>query len=272
MQYKLIKWYPSLPDNWVVGDVVEKSLYNYVYAMRDKSSNLLYTKEVENHPEFWEKVEEKDYEILSFIRIGSMDYGGAIFSLQNGLYSAGTMDNKLSLIYCLKEGFNIHSVKRLSDGEVFSINDNAQTKSKNPHTIMSFYIKQKHLSRGEADGIDRIWVNWEEDYGGNWLENIEKIKEPMFKTEDGVDIYEGDAYYSVVISDFVIRGPFTLGFDTSGYYTNPATCKVFSTEKAAKGYIIYNKPCLSVMDIVLLITTLRISEIDKLWEFVKERI
>ena len=75
---------------------------------------------------------------------------------------------------------SIYSVKRITDGEVFIIGDKIKTNNpKRKHIIRQFKIKQKCFGRnfsGEYtyDGIDRIWVDWEEFCGGHWLESINK--------------------------------------------------------------------------------------------------
>lgn len=58
-KYKLIKWYPSLPKNWKIGMIVGMGDRNWGYS---PISSIEYNKcldnnEVENNPEFWEKVE-----------------------------------------------------------------------------------------------------------------------------------------------------------------------------------------------------------------------
>ena len=58
-KYRLKQWYPSLPKDWVVGDVAipwEKQK-NY-YHVPNKSTTI-YKEEVENNPDFWELIEEK---------------------------------------------------------------------------------------------------------------------------------------------------------------------------------------------------------------------
>jgi hypothetical protein len=107
----------------------------------------------EKYSEFWQEVIEKDYEIL-ISRVVPQE---------------------------------ILSVKRLSDGEVFTIGDRAKTiTSKGKHTVTQLRIRQKCTGRDgkggwNYDGIDRIWIDWEDDCGGNWLESTEKVIEKDYE-------------------------------------------------------------------------------------------
>jgi hypothetical protein len=84
--------------------------------------------------------------------------------------------------------------------------------------------------------------------GGIKLHKIEHYQK-IFTTEDGVDIFEGDNYYSVFKADLLYNGMFKAEPTVGGRFSNPDTCKVFSTKQAAEEYILMNKPCLSIEDI-----------------------
>ena len=67
MKYKLIKLYPNSPE---IGTIVHKTKAENGYGWKDEGpydSRLFTNKTVENYPEFWEEVKEKEYTILSFI-------------------------------------------------------------------------------------------------------------------------------------------------------------------------------------------------------------
>ena len=84
---------------------------------------------------------------------------------------------------------------------------------------------------------------------------INKIKPVLFKTEDGVDIFETTAVHWVVVTNKSINKnvPYYLyelkfckahlKLDLKNEY------KLFSTKEKAEEYIIMNKPCLSINDI-----------------------
>lgn len=200
-EYKLLKKYPSLATDWEVGMKVGLGDRNYGYspcAGNYSDCRKLDNSEVENNSEFWEEVVEKDYEILSFLNPDNKEE----YTFECGVLFAYAGSYR-SLSYCM-EHYKIQSVKRLSDGHIFQIGNRAKTagKSNYSHIITSFEVKQKitgkHIDNTWIyDGVDRIWLNWEENAGGNWLESSEKVKEPLFIPFDGEKIYKGHAFYAV---------------------------------------------------------------------------
>lgn len=198
-KYKLIKQYPGSPKLGFIVHLRHCGMYHNI-----ETGNLYGSQHIENQPEFWQEVIEKDYEILSFS--SNLVWNGNLAVLtENGRYSPNpgvpswTLDEILNKGISVKSGhIQIHSVKRLSDGEIFTIGDRAKTiTSKGKHTVTQLNIRQKCTGRDgkggyNYDGIDRIWIGWEDDCGGNWLESTEKLKQPIFLTHDGRDIFEGD--------------------------------------------------------------------------------
>lgn len=127
--YKLIQTYPgSFPLGHLA--ILDESVKFYNLGTTTRSLDY-----IENHPEYWQHVChkcheniktcekfgcKKDYEILSFITKEGIIYvknkeGRFSNSVQ---YTTWTEKELLSKVV-----FNIHSVKRLSDGEVFTIGD-----------------------------------------------------------------------------------------------------------------------------------------------------
>ena len=117
-QFKLIKEYPGSPE------------LGYVLKPLNNNTNQYYFRsqyiKPEDYPEFWEKVIEKDYEILSFKYGNGAPYYHTL--KQNGLYSSSS--NKKGIYPLSKqlkdvETFRceIYSVKRLSDGKIFKVGD-----------------------------------------------------------------------------------------------------------------------------------------------------
>ena len=76
------------------------------------------------------------------------------------------------------------------------------------------------------------------------LKYCEKVKEALFITEDGVEIFTNQLFYHVDSNWSINTGKTTDNFiKLKGY-------KEFSTKKAAEDWIINNKPCLSINDII----------------------
>jgi hypothetical protein len=257
-KYKLIKKYPSSPK---LGAIVEKK-GNSIYFPETKetwsSSNPNYFDVmVTNQPEFWEKVVEPDYEVLSFRWI---DRGGTtpIYTLKNDKYCfdwAIPTANKYSLEQMLSElnsHYIIYSVKRLSDGEIFTVGDNTTT------GIIKEFIFQGDCI-GMVTGEHTSWVG---------IKVWRKVKQPLFTTEDGVDIFEGDTAIPLDPVSFKIyaKTPYTTGESTKyGIY------KYFSTKQKAEEYILMSKPCLSIND-VLSVGQRVIADEGKLKQIVKSRL
>lgn len=136
---------------------------------------------VEPSSEFWEEVIEKDYEILSFYSGVEGNPFGYIFTKQsNGSYSKGTGD--CSLEHGLQY-WKIYSVKRLFDGEIFSIGD--------------FY--KSDLNRKITGIIIRntqCWLQFDLNYPdyGICLSVASKVK-CIFTTEDNVEVFTGGGYW-----------------------------------------------------------------------------
>ena len=95
-KYRLIKTYPGSP---VLGFEIAKSGAS-TYVGGSGNTFQIRKEYIEYHSEFWEKVVEKDYEIL------------CIKHKKNKCFYRNSIDLRNLNFY------DIHSVKRLSDGEV----------------------------------------------------------------------------------------------------------------------------------------------------------
>ena len=152
MKYKLIKEYPGSPK---LGNIIDNLENDWI----------------ENYPEFWKLVVEKDYEILSLIEdkfIYPCDKYGKDFINQ--------LFNTL--------GVSIHSVKR-KDGEIFTIGDKVFSEYIN-YTINKIgIVNDKCMVSALYDtnnpNDSRLHYN---------LNNLKKLKQPLFTTEQRSEIEE----------------------------------------------------------------------------------
>jgi len=219
MKYRLINYYPPY-EKKDIGKIVWFG-----------PNNLL---DPENYPEFWQPV--KDYEILSLARFCSIKPTITDVSDHNNEYIE-------ALLKCDKA--RIHSVKRLSDGEIFTIGDFV-----NGRTISSFSINWMEIGfKIHCDDVGKGNIN---DGCFFELQDLQKAKTPLFTTEDGVDIFEGDDFYYVKFIQYnmTMGKPFEIvkGNHPTFKY-EPQFEKYFSTKETAEEYILMNKPCLSLNDI-----------------------
>lgn len=233
-KFRLIREYPGSPK---LGTIV----MNGIIGVNKNNSNLLFDgsrrlRDIElphKYPEFWEEVVEKDYEILSLI-------GG---SNERILKDSGNIKAWLN---GHKGGWRIHSVKRLSDGEIFTIGDNTTYGNIKSFNLIS-YSKHITVHFNNTDSENCICE----------IKKIKKIKKPLFTTEDGVDIYKNSESWWVAVNEDTKISTQDKKWEYDRYDWNkpgnPSSSKNykwFSTEEKAKEYIIMNKPCLSINDVL----------------------
>jgi len=234
-KYKLIKEYPGSPKVCTIIQP-DNCNSNKYYAPGLSEFAMLTQNTLDKFSEFWEEVIEKEYEILSlyandniFKYIGNKKWQRV--STENETY----YDLKVGETYAATP-LEIYSVKRLSDGEIFTVGDKVDSIGK----IKSFQLEDCHdISVHGKDYLDS-------------LKYIQHIKKPLFTTEDGVDIYEGDEITFVNKKDLRITGTCLTTnirkehqiWDGSDGYLQ------FSTKKAAKNYIKLHKPCLTYQEVL----------------------
>jgi hypothetical protein len=188
----------------------------------------------------WEEIVEKDYEILEI----KHKYG-AISSYMEKLDS--NLENK-----------SIFKIKRLSDGEVFTIGDKIQ------------YGIIENIKT--SDYNDGIYIDTK-TYLGLPIEKAEK-KTCLFITEDGKKIFEGDEFFRVWNVDNRFRLDDYKCYATIKYAAEFMTKTVphFSTREKAEEYIILNKACLSINDFINILKLPGNEVIKPLKELVKSKL
>ena len=222
LSYKLIKKYPLSMD---VGTVVKEVTGGYM------SDNLIFFHKeyIENYPEFWEEIKEPEFQILE-----------ATTSVKVSLSAENTSTK-------------IYKVLRLSDSVTFSVGDKCNLKNGNGNRnpILRFEVRNENFGLEKYRNKDRIVVFLETMHETEWgpieLDSLVKSKEPLFITEDGVDIYENDTVHWCRDFKWLYELRFVkehLVLDFKNEY------KVFSTEKAAKDWIDLNKPMYSKKDLL----------------------
>jgi hypothetical protein len=147
-KYKLIKVYPGIDTEYIsVGDTFTEQ-GNNSYVQEEKKQLFRYCvskREVENCPEFWEEVKEKEWEIIEVRRVDGSDYTKDKDKIRRYL---------TTLVIGNQIYWFIHSIKRLSDGEVFTIGDTIYCPNilqRNEATIISFEM------RGESILVKTNW-------------------------------------------------------------------------------------------------------------------
>lgn len=242
--YKLIKEYPGSPRNHSIVKEDDSIL-----------SNLI----IKEWEDYWQEVVEKDYEILSFrsTRRNTYYFGKICTDCQKGesFLNQYLANNKTGLN-------EIYSIKRISDGEVFTVGDNTTLGTLSKIEIVGI---EKAKSSGCAVYFgaftlkDTIWDTKEMQWDNTadlcfrkFNKNsedflVKKLSKPLFTTEDGVDIFEGDRYYWIIkdLRDSNVCSTKATKSSPNGY-----NLLYFSTKEKAEEYILMNKPILSVNDIL----------------------
>lgn len=176
-------------------------------------------------------VVEKEYEIIKYYDGFNVYYKTTDYIWTTNLcygYSESELINRDDIL--------IYSVKRLSDGEVFTIGDKIDRNNRyyKNDTIKGFYnIGEKYIVVSISDEIDAGYCGKK----GCNLSIVQHSKEPLFTTEDGVDLYEGDSFWAIRVESKSIPTEHKL---RKGYnYENAKSQGVlwFSTGESALEYI-----------------------------------
>lgn len=243
MKYKLIKKLPfeSSPE---IGYISEEKMVGS--ELHYWNANWF---DPANYPEFWKLIVEKDWEILEISLKRSIK--PEIRKVQG--YSDDYIE---SLLKCDN---HIHSIKRLSDGEIFSVGDKLDLRAGEIRKITGISLDDTGVSEFSKRSIP--WLECGKDYG-TCLDWAVHYKEPILITEDGAELFEGDYCCAVYTLPDIVRTPYTMHSTpnnnmfkiTKAYRDHPEVlikgCKYFSTKEAAEKYIEENKPRFSKKDML----------------------
>lgn len=211
-----------------------------------KSSGFSAEIGVEPSSGFWELVPQKEFEIMSFITnqvVGTIEKGNIVkrwrhsefTGVSGGIPIYASEENLL-----LNVAWSIHSIKRLSDGEVFTVGDEVN----HPGYAIGWTI-----ASFKPDGC--YFTIQDTNYGfctGDRCLYIQKLK-PVFTTQDGVDIYPGDHYFFIDKEDPTTIVPRQVPTNLREYEVYKDYHVRFSSRNAAEDYLQQNKKCLSVQDV-----------------------
>jgi hypothetical protein len=159
------------------------------------------------------------------------------------------------------EFWNIHSVKRLSDGEIFTLGDRIDFNGLGVAKLLEIEFEIAPADKGTGK---LSFVNDSIILGKWWsINELNKLKTPLLTTEDGVDIYVGDQTWILHKNSWYLS-PKPIKHNNEIWFQSgePAHWS-FSNIEAAKAFMLNNKPCLSLDDIrrSLSLTTPQINEL-----------
>jgi hypothetical protein len=189
----------------------------------------------------WEEIKEKIYEILAY----KHKINGIIYTKGTGecFYTKGS-----TIPYSAKgyytELYDIYSVKRLNDGEIFTIGDNVEYQlytgdwSDNKGVITGFRIDGTALMI--ATKHSNCWARL-----SNTIRKIEK--KVLFTTEDRIDVVDENQKLCMVHSNFDITTEILAKYVKSLLLSYGG--KVFYDREKAEEYALWNKKQYSLKDI-----------------------
>lgn len=168
----------------------------------------------------WEEVAQ-EYEIIEYVDKKGNGYGNG-----NPIFTT-IGDGKIHIL----------SIKRLSDNTVFSLIDTVRrTPSKEAMIIEKIIIDDK-------DDVRFIQgKEGDEDYCDVLMKYVEKVKEPLHTTEDGVNLFGGESVYGVTST-------LDLTYCSSFREHDSKHLKVFAEKDKAKRFVKENKKQFSLNDI-----------------------
>lgn len=176
-----------------------------------------------------------DYEILEFT---SKNSGCKAIKNDRGTFDSDNFANMEEERLLADSRSLITKIKRLSDGEVFTIGDKVtdiiEYKFNTTFTITNIKLFNKKIE---------LYLN-----NGSYylLDGCKKFKQPILVTEDGVVLFEGDKYWYLPKHQLYKANIRTL-LNTDELVEGTLR---FSTKEAADEYILLNKPCLSYNDLI----------------------
>lgn len=240
----------------------------------------------------WEEIKEKDYVIIAF----RTTLNKLIYTLrEDGKYS---QDNNVGFAFgedvLLTQGYEILTVKRLSDGGIFTIGDKiafANTSGElikidlqetmSSHVRLFFkdgrYLTMDWVNKPKpplfttTDGVDvyrcdPVYIVSLEN-AKQYIKDHTKVK--LFTTEDGVDIYEYDLFYRVNPDVWKITEEKAFEKRTPELVKQYSWFKFFSTRAMAEEYILMNKPLLSVKEVF---QHLNLGNLNSLKQYAKSKL
>jgi hypothetical protein len=147
-------------------------------------------------------------------------------------------EREWEIVRILRYDCEIHSVRRLSDGEVFTVGDMVSCGSITNKIIRKITIQPNGKLYIHSEGI----YGFAEEGG---FRTMQKVKQPVFTTEDGVQIMDMATTYWGVDKSFRMSSMNGLA-----WRKEDDSEKYFSTKEAAEEYILMNKPILSVNEMM----------------------
>ena len=198
------------------------------YDIRDNQNKLsgYFPSEMIEGSNDWELQIEKDYEILSFLNSEDPKHNFVATKREDGKFRFADTKMGFEESDFIRDKHPIHSVKRISDGQVFVLGDKvAPFKSSKFGEIGEFIITV----------FNTVYVTDKYKTWGIDLSDIKKKPLPIFTTEDGVDMYGDEDLWEVYGKEEKSIAPVRAKILID--YLESPNRKAFSTKEAAQEYL-----------------------------------
>lgn len=226
------------------GDIAKFIAGNIYFIEKDQIQ--IHKKFVEDSCD-WEEIIEKEYEILEF-----KDKYNKFYKLADGTFTINTTFSYAEESLLQRKYIYINRIKRVSDDEILTIGD--KVKLNNGNYYGSIIKEFRFYTNGETGHLMKhrnktfLKVGIQSFHSSEptffYLSDIVKLK-CLFTTEEGKDIYKGDTSYGVRKTDYEIV---KIKHTDTTYISN--LFKEFSTLELAEEFVILNKPCFRINDII----------------------
>ena len=208
---------------------------------------------VEPSSKIWEEISEKIFEIVAFKQDSGIEDLWTYFP--NKGWCRNVDGNPITVPYetldsilnnHLNRGIKyfIYSVKRLSDGETFTVGDRVTYYGYKTNIKSIYYNEHNQLSFKVEGSVAPLT--------GVFSKKMHLSKDiVLFTTEDNFSVYEGDKYYFIVLNENLhtnlIIQEHVCNWDNPK--KPPLGAKQFYTKEAAEEWLLLNKLCLSINDV-----------------------
>lgn len=228
-RYELIEKYPGSPE---LGTIVKKDNHGQ-FISTNSPLHILSEEDVKNYPKNWKKLYSEDFLILSYWQ------PEALVILTES--TARSTDMRAFRERVKKGEVVIQSVKRLSDGSVFSVGSYYHPDGVTDNVGCLSKIEFCDPGYIRFEGVIKTSKKW---YVG--ISDLVSVDKPLFSTEDGYAIYPKQTFYTVRSkSGDILSKPEAHAWFGKFMEGEKPLGKSFKKKEAAQEYIILNTPSLT---------------------------
>ena len=265
-QYVLIQEYPGSPT---IGTKAKLTDYNSL-LYRTESGRFFLKTHLENHPKYWDLVEEE-----LCVPIGTKIrhcFLGDIRTITKVVDKVIYFKSKHGEEF--RTGLNVKGAnKYIKEGVFHWIIVEDEVKEGSYITFLRDFDASKAMQTVQVSAIQKDssstngWITysnpkrrpvgggfrWKDSKSNGYelgvdfrLATPEEISatKPLFTTEDGKEIYQGDSWWYVIPSKLIVKQTSTTTY--KGKNTSNDEIKRFSTEALAKEYLVRERPCVTI--------------------------